>query len=190
MIQELSHHIYPFVDRNIRSLVEAGKVQQGQIFVVGVSTSEILGEHIGTAGAFEIAEPIYVAIEKFAKDYGIHVAYQCCEHLNRALVIEATSWEAIPHLEQVSVIPDQRAGGSMATYAYYHMKSPLVVESIQAHFGLDIGDTLMGMHLRKVAVPFRPPIREIGKAHVTMAYTRPKLIGGARAIYEKKSIFI
>jgi uncharacterized protein (TIGR01440 family) len=182
--------IYECVEANLRSLVDAGKIHEGQIIVIGTSTSEVLGEHIGTLGSIDMAKPIFEASQHIANEFRIFVAYQCCEHLNRALVVDAKILKDYPNFEEVTVVPVAKAGGSMATYAYHHMEDPVVIELIQAHAGLDIGDTLIGMHLRKVAVPFRPPHKNIGYAHVTMAYTRPKLIGGARAQYVKTDNFI
>ncbi|MNC62402.1 hypothetical protein D3C75_1124200 [compost metagenome] len=114
---------------------------------------------------------------------GFYPVFQCCEHLNRALVLEREALDQYPLLEPVSVVPVPKAGGSMAAYAYRTFKDPVVVEAVRAHAGLDIGGTLIGMHLRPVAVPVRPSVRMLGHAHLQMAYTRPKLIGGERAVY-------
>ncbi|MDF2720359.1 MAG: hypothetical protein K0Q59_30 [Paenibacillus sp.] len=171
------------VEQALRELVEAGKLSRGQIIVFGTSTSEVIGRHIGTSGTEQVAERIFSAVMRVRHDVGFFPAFQCCEHLNRALVIEKELLERYPQLEEVSVVPVAKAGGSMAAYAYRHLPHSCVVETISAHAGIDIGDTLIGMHLRRVAVPVRPSIRSIGHAHITMAYTRPKLIGGARAVY-------
>jgi uncharacterized protein (TIGR01440 family) len=171
------------VETLLRELVEAGNVQAGQIVIIGTSTSEVLGKHIGTAGAEEVAEQLFSGIDNIRKAVGFHPVFQCCEHLNRALVVERALLKQLD-LEEVSVIPVPKAGGSMGAYAYRHLDQACVVETIQAHAGIDIGNTLIGMHLRRVAVPFRPSIKTIGAAHVTAAYTRPKLIGGIRAVYE------
>ncbi|KKB36521.1 TIGR01440 family protein [Bacillus thermotolerans] len=162
-------------------------LKEGQVLVIGCSTSEIAGERIGTAGTIEIAEMIYRQIKGFADRYGVHVAFQCCEHLNRALVVERTLAEK-NQLEEVAVVPVRHAGGSMAAYAFQAMDESVVVEFIKADAGIDIGDTFIGMHLKHVAVPLRTKVREIGQAHVTMAKTRPKLIGGERAVYEKTNV--
>ncbi|WP_397537047.1 TIGR01440 family protein [Rummeliibacillus pycnus] len=159
--------------------------RNGQIFVVGCSTSEVKGEKIGTAGGLEIAEALYKPLKAFADKHEIYLAFQGCEHLNRALTIERAVAEQY-RLEPVSVIPVRTAGGSMSTYAYSQFKDPVVVEEIVAHAGIDIGQTLIGMHLKKVAVPVRTSISQIGDAVVTVAKTRPKLIGGERAIYNKE----
>lgn len=155
-----------------------------QIFVVGCSTSEIIGSRIGTNGTLKVAEALYEVLERFAKKHDIYLAFQGCEHINRALTVEYELMERY-QLEQVSVIPVQKAGGSMSAYAYKNFKNPVVVERIRAHAGIDIGQTLIGMHLREVAVPIRTSIRQIGQAIVTIATTRPKLIGGERAVYKE-----
>jgi uncharacterized protein (TIGR01440 family) len=173
------------VEANLRELVLAGGLRAGQILVIGTSTSEVLGHRIGTSGTLQAAEPIYQAAAKVADEFELFLAFQCCEHLNRALVVEEEILSRYP-LDPVAAIPIPRAGGSMASYAFRHFKRPVLVETIQAHAGIDIGDTLIGMHLRRVAVPVRPTIRTIGHAHVTMAITRPKLIGGARAVYTEE----
>jgi len=170
------------VETVARELAQAGNLAPGQLMVVGCSTSEVAGYRIGTSGSGTIAASIYQGLERVRREYGFYIAFQCCEHLNRALVVEREFAER-NRLEIVSVVPVPKAGGAMAAYAYRHMRQPCVVESVQAHAGIDIGDTFIGMHLRKVAVPVRPSVRTIGKAHVTMAFTRPKLIGGARAVY-------
>jgi len=157
-------------------------LRPGQILVIGCSTSEVLGERIGKAGSREVAAALYRAFAQARQAHGFALAFQCCEHLNRALVVERETMERY-NLEEVTVVPVPSAGGSMAAYAYEQLQSPVVVEHLKAHAGIDIGDTLIGMHLRQVAVPLRPSVRTIGEAHVTMAYTRPKLIGGARAVY-------
>ncbi|MBM7095580.1 TIGR01440 family protein [Bacillus sp. H-16] len=164
-------------------LNEAAKLREGQILVVGTSTSEVKGEHIGKAGSMDIAEALWRALESFRIKTGVHLAFQCCEHLNRALVIEGNTADYWRMEDHVSAIPMPRAGGSMASYAYRQMNSPVVVETIKAHAGIDIGDTLIGMHLKQVAVPVRSRIKSIGSAHLTLARTRPKLIGGERAVY-------
>ncbi|MDP4169409.1 MAG: TIGR01440 family protein, partial [Bacillota bacterium] len=154
------------------------------ILIVGCSTSEIVGKRIGTAGTEEVAAMIFQKLKQFQAETGIQLAFQCCEHLNRAIVIERSTQE-IKGLEQVSVIPARTAGGAMATYAYDHFSDPVVVEFIRADAGIDIGDTFIGMHMKHVAVPIRTTLKSIGNAHVTLAASRPKLIGGARAVYER-----
>lgn len=151
--------------------------------VIGCSTSEVIGEKIGTAGAMEVAEMIFDTLADFRKKTGVHLAFQCCEHLNRALVVERELARK-ERLEIVSVVPIHKAGGAMATQAYGQLKDPVLVEFIKADAGIDIGDTFIGMHLKHVAVPVRCTFNAVGHAHVTLAKTRPKLIGGMRAFYE------
>ncbi|CAG7655643.1 TIGR01440 family protein [Paenibacillus allorhizosphaerae] len=174
------------VEQIVRELVQAGRLERGQLVVIGTSTSEVLGQHIGTSGSETVAQHIYDAVEAVRAECGFYPVYQCCEHLNRALVMEREAMQRYG-LEQVSVIPVPKAGGSMAAYAYKHLSHAVVVETVQAHAGIDIGGTLIGMHLKRVAVPFRPRVRTIGQAAVAAAFTRPKLIGGARAVYEQQA---
>jgi uncharacterized protein (TIGR01440 family) len=171
------------VETILTELVQAGNIEPGQIIVFGTSTSEVMGSHIGTAGSLQVAGQIYLGIERVRARIGFYPAFQCCEHLNRALLVERDLLQRNAALEQVSAIPVPKAGGSMAAYVYTQLRQPVLVETIQAHAGLDIGGTLIGMHLRRVAVPFRPSIRVIGHAPVQAAYSRPKLIGGTRAVY-------
>ncbi|MFD0714893.1 TIGR01440 family protein [Paenibacillus sp. GCM10027626] len=170
------------IETVVRELAAAARLQAGQLLVIGCSTSEVAGQKIGTSGTSATAEAIYAGIEAVRAEIGFHPVFQCCEHLNRALVIERAAAERYG-LEVVAAVPVAKAGGSMAAYAYRTLPDACLVESVQAHAGIDIGDTFIGMHLRRVAVPLRPTIRSIGEAHLTMAYTRPKLIGGERAVY-------
>lgn len=169
-------------ERCIRELAAAGGLKAGQLLVIGASTSEVIGRRIGTAGSGEAARAIFKGVEAVRRDIGFHPLFQCCEHLNRALVTTREAAERYG-LTEVSAVPIPGAGGAMAAFAYRNLPDACLVESVQAHAGIDIGDTLIGMHLRPVAVPVRPSVRTIGEAHVTMACTRPKLIGGARAVY-------
>ncbi|WP_407948265.1 TIGR01440 family protein [Peribacillus faecalis] len=153
-----------------------------RLLVVGCSTSEVIGKHIGTAGTTEVAETIFRAVTDFADKSGVAVAFQCCEHLNRALIMEASVMERYGY-DEVAVVPALSAGGALAAYAYKHFPNGVVVERIAADAGIDMGDTLIGMHLKPVAVPVRSQVKQIGKAHLTMAVTRPKYIGGPRAVY-------
>ncbi len=175
------------VETVLRELVQAGRILAGQIIVIGTSTSEVIGQRIGTAGAQHVAEQIYDGIERVRQEVDFYAAYQCCEHLNRALVVDRRVLSQYSLIE-VAAIPAPKAGGSMASHAYRALQQPCLVETIQAHAGIDIGDTLIGMHLRQVAVPVRPSIRRIEEANVNMAYTRPKYIGGARAIYQLEAV--
>lgn len=153
-----------------------------QLFVVGCSTSEIMGTKIGTGGAIEVAEILYEELTRFANKHQLYLAFQGCEHINRALTLEYEA--ALQYgLEPVAVVPVKKAGGSMSAHAFTKMDNPVVVEHIRAHAGIDIGQTLIGMHLKEVAVPIRTQVKQIGEAIVTVAKTRPKLIGGERAVY-------
>lgn len=163
--------------------LDSGHFKPGQIIVIGCSTSEVAGEHIGHAGSPAIAEALFEPLYQLATERGIHLAFQCCEHLNRALVVTRQTMEAY-HLEEVTVIPYPHAGGSMASHAYRHLPDAVVVESVQAHGGWDIGETLIGMHMRAVAVPLRLSSRTLGNARLNACFTRPKLIGGERAHYQ------
>ena len=153
------------------------------IFVVGCSTSEVIGQKIGTAGALETAQAIFEPLQAFAKKHQLHLAFQGCEHINRAITMEATTAEQFGY-EPVTVVPVRTAGGSMSAYAFTQFTNPIVVEAVQANAGIDIGQTLIGMHLKAVAVPVRTSVRMVGEAVVTIATTRPKLIGGERAVYK------
>lgn len=171
------------VETVLLELAQAGGFRQGQLMVIGTSTSEVLGYRIGTQGTERVAREIFEGVRRAREQTGFYPVFQCCEHLNRALVMEQEALALYPLLEPVSVVPVPKAGGSMAAYAYRTFKDPVVVEAVRAHAGLDIGGTLIGMHLRPVAVPVRPSVRMLGHAHLQMAYTRPKLIGGERAVY-------
>ncbi|SFG22973.1 TIGR01440 family protein [Sporolactobacillus nakayamae] len=173
------------VDKALVDLEHAMPFTNRTLLVIGCSTSEVEGKHIGTSGSLGIAASIFAALVKWHERTNVHFAFQCCEHLNRAIVIDRTVAQQRGY-DEVTVRPIRHAGGSMATYAYDHMEDPVIVEYIQANGGLDIGDTLIGMHLKHVAVPVRSEIKEIGKAHLVMARTRPKLIGGERAVYPEK----
>lgn len=166
----------------LNELAEQVTFKKGQLFVVGCSTSEVKGAKIGTAGVLEIAEALYQPLEQFAKQHGLYLVFQGCEHINRALTMEREAAERY-QLEEVAVIPVVKAGGSMSAYAYRHLQDPVVVETVQAHAGIDIGQTLIGMHLKRVAVPVRTSVQRIGEAVVTVAKTRLKLVGGERAVY-------
>lgn len=168
----------------LNELVAAGSLRSGQLVVFGVSTSEVQGQRIGTSGTETTAAQIHEGVERVRREIGFHPVWQCCEHLNRALVVERAVAESQGWVE-VSAVPVPKAGGSMASFAYRSMADPCLVEHVQVHAGVDIGETLIGMHLQPVAVPVRPSIRFIGQARVTMAVTRPKLIGGARAVYAR-----
>lgn len=163
-------------------LVEAAGLQKGNIVVVGCSTSEVCGERIGTASVPQAAQALYEGLMSVFAPLGIYLAAQCCEHLNRAIVTERA---AVLGAEFVNAVPQPKAGGSFATAAYQGAADPVVVEEIQADAGLDIGLTLIGMHLKQVAVPLRLSVKKIGAATLNAARTRPKFIGGSRAHYNE-----
>lgn len=166
----------------VKEFIEKSKMTKGQLLVIGCSTSEVNGGVIGKDSRPEIAEEVVNGILKAADECGIYIAAQCCEHLNRALIVEEEV--AISRgYEMVNVVPQPKAGGSFATMVYKHMKKPVAVEHIKAEGGIDIGDTLIGMHLRDVAVPLRLSVDTLGHAHVVCARTRLKYIGGERAKY-------
>lgn len=164
----------------MEELLTVAKVHEGQLFVVGCSTSEICGKKIGTDSHEDVAAVVFDEIYKAVSERGLYLAVQCCEHLNRALVMEreAMTWE-----EECNVVPQLHAGGAMAMTAYNRFKDPVIVEFIQADAGIDIGDTFIGMHMKHVTVPVRLSLKEIGEAHVTACRVRPKSIGGIRAVY-------
>lgn len=166
----------------VAELYEVARLNAGDIVVVGCSTSEVLGSKIGTNSAPETAVEIFNSIYGFLKEKGVYLAAQCCEHLNRAIIVEA---EAVPNADIVNVVPQPKAGGSFATAAYHGFEHPVAVEEIKADAGLDIGATLIGMHLKKVAVPVRLQVKQIGQAPLTAARVRPKFIGGVRAVYDQ-----
>ncbi|UOQ45346.1 TIGR01440 family protein [Halobacillus salinarum] len=174
------------VEAIVEQLIENGSMKSG-LLVIGCSTSEVAGEKIGTSGSESIAEVLYEAIGKLKNHLKADIAFQCCEHLNRSLVVERTVQQKFGFTE-VSAIPVPKAGGSMASYVYKQFKDPVLVESVEADAGIDIGDTFIGMHLKRVAVPLRVAQKSIGKAHVTCATTRPPLIGGVRAVYENSKL--
>ena len=166
----------------ITELIEISKIKSGDILVVGCSSSEIMGGDIGKASSMDAAKAVFDGIYPILKEKGIYLAAQCCEHLNRAIIIEQSAAEKF-NLEIVNVMPQAKAGGSFATTVWQNMERPVAVEHIKAHVGLDIGNTLIGMHLKEVAVPVRLSINKIGKAPIVCARTRPKFIGGERAHY-------
>lgn len=168
----------------IKELIEKLQLKEGSLLVIGCSSSEVVGGNIGKASSKEAAETIYKTINPILEKNKINLAAQCCEHLNRALVVEREVADKCGY-EIVNVVPQIHAGGSFATVAYENMKEPVVVEEIKADFGLDIGGTIIGMHLKKVAVPIRLSINKLNEANILCAYTRPKYIGGERAKYLK-----
>ncbi|MFA9493346.1 TIGR01440 family protein [Streptococcus sp. E17BB] len=166
----------------IEEIIERSGIKRGQVFVLGLSSSEVNGGVIGKNSSQEIGEVIVKTVLESLTRRGVYLAVQGCEHLNRALVVERELSEKLG-LDEVSVLPTLQAGGSGQVAAFKYMTDPVVVEFIKAFAGLDIGDTAIGMHVKHVQVPLRPSQRELGGAHVTALASRPKLIGGARASY-------
>ena len=168
----------------VTELLEQANLKPGFLLVVGCSSSEMVGKRIGKGSSMDAAQAAFQGIYPILQELGIHLAVQCCEHLNRALIMERTAAEAKGY-EIVNVMPQPHAGGSMAVTAWNAFDDPVAVETIQADAGMDIGGTLIGMHLRRVAVPVRTSLDHIGEAIVLCARTRPKYIGGPRAVYQE-----
>jgi len=179
---ELYTQILQELSEAAEELISIAKPRKGQIFVVGCSTSEVLGSKIGTGGSTELAVEMFKALKAITDDHELYLAIQCCEHLNRSVVLEANAMEKYG-FNEVTVRPMPHAGGALGTAAYENFVEPVVVEQIVAHLGLDIGQTLIGMHLKRVAVPVRLQRKTIGEAILTAARTRPPLVGGERAKY-------
>ena len=171
--------------RAAKELLEIAGLKKGDLFVVGCSTSEVGGAEIGSFSSPELAEMVFGGIYQATEEAEVYLVAQCCEHLNRALVLEREAAERYGY-ESVNVIPQPKAGGSFATAAYKAFEEPVMVEHVKAHAGMDIGDTLIGMHLKDVAVRVRIRTTQIGDAHVVCARTRPKYIGGGRAVYAEE----
>lgn len=166
----------------VEELLAATYLKPGSIVVVGCSSSEVGGHKIGSYPSLEIANVIYDTIAEILEKNGLNIAAQCCEHLNRCLIIER---DVLPQAEIVNVIPWKKSGGSFASRAYEMMRDPIAVEKIRADAGIDIGDTYIGMHLKDVVVVVRTSVKSVGYAHLTAARTRPKFVGGERARYDE-----
>ena len=179
----MAQSIYEQAQAAIAELCEKANLIPGQIVVVGCSTSEVVGSKIGTNSNPDVAGEIFRGLHDYTQSKGLYLAIQCCEHLNRAIITER---QAVPFAEYVNVLPQPKAGGSLATKAYAGFAEPVAVEEIKANAGLDIGFTLIGMHLKKVAVPVRLENNHIGEAMVIAARTRRKFVGGARAVYDER----
>ena len=179
------HEIQTQAQQAMESLLVQAKCRPGDLVVVGCSSSEVLGSKIGTASSPEVAEAILHGLLPVLSAHGLLLAAQCCEHLNRALVLERTAAEKYGY-EEVNAVPQPHAGGSWATNCWQAFTDPVLVEEIRAGAGLDIGGTLIGMHLRRVAVPVRLSLDHIGQAILLCARTRPPFIGGARAVYSEE----
>ncbi len=171
----------------VTELIEVAGLGAGDLLVIGCSSSEITGEKIGTASSMDVAGAVLDGILPLLQEKGIFLAAQCCEHLNRALVLEASAATARGY-EPVNVLPQPKAGGSFATTAWQRFEHPVAVEWVRADAGLDIGGTLMGMHLKAVAVPVRLAVKQIGEARLLAARTRPKFVGGCRARYDDSQL--
>lgn len=165
-----------------QELLDIAGLREGDILVVGCSSSEVGGKKIGTDSSPKVAEAVFLGIYGQTQAKKVFLAAQCCEHLNRAIILEREAAEKYG-LEVVNVVPQPKAGGSFATAAYGAFREPVAVETVRARAGMDIGDTLIGMHLAPVAVPVRLSLEQIGEAHLVCARTRPKFIGGERAHY-------
>lgn len=166
----------------VRELLAAARTEPGDIFVIGCSTSEIAGFRIGKGSNAEIAKAVYDGVIPLLSERSLFLAAQCCEHLNRALIVEKAA--LFSGAEICNVVPQLHAGGAFASVVYENFRHPAAVEHLRAAVGMDIGDTLIGMHLRDVAVPVRISLKKIGAANLVCARTRPKFIGGARAVYD------
>ena len=171
----------------VLDVLDKAALVEGDIFVLGLSSSEVVGGHIGQNSSLEVGQVIVKTILDILEEKGIFLAVQGCEHLNRALVVERALANK-KDLEVVNVLPTLHAGGSGQLAAFQYMKNPVEVEFIVARAGLDIGDTSIGMHVKHVQIPIRPILKELGAAHVTALASRPKLIGGARAAYTEDKI--
>ena len=172
--------LYQQANQAAKEIIAAAGLKKGDILVVGCSSSEVAGGVIGHDSSLETAEQVFSGIYDATQEAGVYLAAQCCEHLNRAIVAERA---AVPNAETVCVVPQPKAGGSFATTAYRTFADPVMLEEIKADAGLDIGGTLIGMHLKRVAVPVRLGLDHIGSAILLAARTRPKYIGGERAVY-------
>ena len=167
----------------VESVLATANLQTDDIFVLGCSTSEIIGGVIGKNSSAEVGQWVIHTLKEILDPLNIHLAVQGCEHLNRALVVERKVAKA-NHFEIVSVKPSLHAGGACSVAAFDQFTDPVEVEHIVAQAGIDIGDTSIGMQVKHVQVPVRPSSNTLGAAHVTALRTRPKYIGGPRAVYE------
>ena len=183
MYEEIKEQIYSAFSE----LIEQARLKKGDLIVLGCSTSEVTGSKIGTNSRFDCAEAMYSAFMPLLREKGIFLAAQCCEHLGRALVVEREYAER-HNLEIVNAVPQPKAGGSSATEAYRTFSDPVLVDSVKADAGIDVGGTLIGMHLRRVAVPVKLSVRKIGEANIVCARTRPRFVGGERAVYDESLI--
>lgn len=168
-----------------KELIEKAGLKKGDVVVIGCSSSEVGGNRIGSSSSLETAQALFGGLYPVFKENGIYVAAQCCEHLNRALIVERELAEK-KGWDEVNVIPQPKAGGSFGTTAYKEFDDAVAVERIKADAGMDIGDTLIGMHIKEVCVPLRLDVKKIGEANLVCARRRPKFVGGSRAVYNEK----
>lgn len=182
MLEEIEKASKQIIEEFFEEVSKKTEIRKGSLLVIGCSTSEVLGGKIGKESSIDVAESIYNGVKTELEKRGVQLVAQCCEHLNRALVIEREVAEKLG-LEIVNAIPQIHAGGSFPVTVYKNMKDPVLVEEVKVDFGIDIGDTLIGMHLKRVAVPVRLSTKTLNKANIVCAYTRPKYIGGERAKY-------
>lgn len=183
--ENFNEQIYNQAKQATNEVIKEAKLVAGDIMVIGCSSSEIIGETIGQASSLDAAQAAFSGIYDTLKASGIYLAAQCCEHLNRAIIIEK-ELAVKERMDIVNVVPQPKAGGSFATTAYKTFANPVAVEHIMADAGMDIGDTLIGMHLKDVAVPLRISTKKLGEAHLVCARTRAKFIGGERAVYDER----
>jgi len=166
----------------VTELTDIARLQPGALLVIGCSSSEMVGQRIGKGSSMEAARAVWQGVAPILAEREVHLAAQCCEHLNRALVVERAV--ALRHgYEIVNAVPRPDAGGSFPVTVYENMEDPVLVDAVRADAGLDIGGTLIGMHLKQVAVPVRLGISAIGQARILCARTRPRYIGGPRAAH-------
>lgn len=166
----------------IEELLKSANLEENDIVIIGCSTSEVMGEKVGTFSTLDVGKALVETFYPYIKERGVYLAAQCCEHLNRSVIIEKSAvreWG----LERVNVKPQLHAGGAFAMSVWDALDEPVAVESVRAAAGLDIGSVLIGMHLRPVAVPVRMSVDSIGKARLVAARTRPRFVGGERALY-------
>ena len=180
---ELKQEIFAALTAAVDALVEAGGIQPGGMIVLGCSTSEVAGARIGKGSVPELGDVIAEAMLTACGKHGLYAAFQCCEHLNRAIVMEQAALMA-RGLMQVKAIPQPKAGGSVPAAAWKRLTAPVLTPFVQADAAIDVGDTLVGMHIRPVAVPLRIDTDKVGHANLVMAYSRLPYIGGSRAVYE------
>ncbi|MGN0795191.1 MAG: TIGR01440 family protein [Aristaeellaceae bacterium] len=182
-MNELKHEIFATLDAAVDALCKAGELQPGSLIVLGCSTSEVAGARIGKGSVPELGDVIAEAMLTACRAHGVHAAFQCCEHLNRAIVMEQMVLLS-RGLTQVRAVPQPKAGGSVPAAAWKRLSKPALAAFVQAEAAIDIGDTLVGMHIRPVAVPLRLDVNHVGHANLVLAYSRLPYIGGSRAVYE------